>query len=305
MDAAMIHHVFANRSNIGDWLSARGIQSLLGEVEIVEHLCDEPFAPATLAALAQAGPNDLIVIGGGGLFMDYFTPFWEGFRAIADHAPFCIWGVGYCDLKREPSRAPQALLAAIAGKSRLCIVRDELTRRHLPSRKLSSPVPCPSINAVQPPAAPGFGVLHVDNYTTAGADVYTAMDAAGRAFANATGRSYRQTNNRIDSGNAAALARTLHLYASSDLVLSSALHGCILAVAMGRKVLAVSGDYKIEAFMQAAGLGEWVCDIDDVAGVPSALSALAGQRWPGEFIQQARSANQAVARAVLALAGNG
>ena len=96
-----------------------------------------------------------------------------------------------------------------------------------------------------------------------------------------------------------------HLYASSDLVLSSALHGCILAVAMGRKVLAVSGDYKIEAFMQAAGLGEWVCDIDDVAGVPSALAKLPGQRWPGEFIQQARSANQAVARAVLALAGNG
>ena len=302
MDAAMIHHVFANRSNIGDWLSARGIQALLGDAEIVEHLCDEPFAPATLAALAQAGPNDLIVIGGGGLFMDYFTPFWEGFRAIADHAPFCIWGVGYCDLKREPSRAPQALLAAIAGKSRLCIVRDELTRRHLSSCNLSPPVPCPSINAVQAPAVPGFGLLHVDNYTTAGADVYTAMDAAGRGFAKATGRPYRQTNNRIDSGNAAELARTLHLYASSDLVLSSALHGCILAVAMGRKVLAVSGDYKIEAFMQSAGLGEWVCDIDDVAVIPSALSALAGQNWPGEFIQQARAANQAVARTVLALA---
>ena len=39
----MIHHVFANRSNIGDWLSARGIQALLGPQRVMEHLCDEPF----------------------------------------------------------------------------------------------------------------------------------------------------------------------------------------------------------------------------------------------------------------------
>src|SRR5688500_18355984 len=97
----MIHHVYANRSNIGDWLSALGIQSLLGSRPVIEHLCDEPFVAETLAALSACTADDLIVIGGGGLFMDYFTPFWEGFRQIADKVPFCIWGTGYCDLKRE------------------------------------------------------------------------------------------------------------------------------------------------------------------------------------------------------------
>ena len=104
----MIHHVFANRSNIGDWLSALGIQSLLAPHEVVEHLCDEPFVPDTLAALAETTADDLIVIGGGGLFMDYFTSFWAGLLEIAPRAPVCIWGVGYCDIKAEPSHQESA-----------------------------------------------------------------------------------------------------------------------------------------------------------------------------------------------------
>jgi hypothetical protein len=50
----MIYHVFANRSNAGDWLSARGIQSLLAPLEVTEYLCDEPFIEEAIAALAAA-----------------------------------------------------------------------------------------------------------------------------------------------------------------------------------------------------------------------------------------------------------
>src|SRR5689334_13341095 len=115
----MIHHVFANKSNIGDWLSARGIQALLAPCAVTEHFCDGPFVPQTLERLATLSENDFIVIGGGGLFMDYFVPFWEGFRVIAKRVPFCIWGVGYCDMKRENSRPPQALLEEIVRASKL------------------------------------------------------------------------------------------------------------------------------------------------------------------------------------------
>ena len=66
----MIYHVYANQSNAGDWLSARGIQSLLAPLELKKLFCDTPFAPETLAVLREAGPDDFIVIGGGGLFMD-------------------------------------------------------------------------------------------------------------------------------------------------------------------------------------------------------------------------------------------
>jgi hypothetical protein len=91
--------------------------------------------------------------------------------------------------------------------------------------------------------------------------------------------------------------------ARADTVLSSALHGCVAGVAMGRKVLAVSGDRKIEAFMHAAGLGNWVIDASEVHRVPYRLRKLDAPPPAHDFIQRARRENAAVAKAVLALAG--
>ena len=50
---------------------------------------------------------------------------------------------------------------------------------------------------------------------------------------------------------------------STSVVRSSALHGCIIAAAMGPKVAAVCGDRRIEGFMEVAGLAEWVLDQSD------------------------------------------
>jgi len=299
----MIHHVYANRSNVGDWLSARGIQSLLAPLPVQEHLCDEPFVSETLGALRQARPEDIIVIGGGGLFMDYFVPFWDGFREIARRVPFCIWGVGYCDMKLEKSQPPRALLEEIIRLSRLCIVRDELTRRHLQRCHLPPPVPCPTFVAVREPApAPGHCLLHVDHYDNVGPEIYEAMVRAGEEFATRTGRTYRQMNNLIPAGHRGALQKSLDLYAAADLVLTSRLHGCILALAHGRPVFAVSGDHKVESFMEAAGLADWVCDLDEIDVLPQRLNQLPSQTAPTAFVDHARRQNRAVAELVRTLA---
>jgi polysaccharide pyruvyl transferase WcaK-like protein len=128
-----------------------------------------------------------------------------------------------------------------------------------------------------------------------GSSVREVMDAVSQAFADRTGRPFRSTNNRIPPGHAGELARVLGLYAAADLVLSSALHGCVIAVAMGRRVLAVSGDRKIEAFMQAAGLGDWVLDADPGAPVEQELTRLHEQSPADGFVRRARAANRAVA----------
>ncbi len=291
----MIHHIYANRSNIGDWLSAQAIQHLLGAPRVVEHLCDGPFVEETLYRLDKAEAGDFVVIGGGGLFMDYFEPFWSGFRKVADRIPFGIWGVGYCDLKREPSLASRRLLIEIVIRSRFAIVRDELTYRHLALGTLPDPVPCPSVCAVQTLNHAGHGLLHVDNYTTAGAGVHELMELSGKRFAEATNRDYVTTNNRIKPGSEESLRKLLERYARCDLVLTSALHGCVIALAMGRRVLAVSGDHKIESFMQAAGFGKWVLDLDEIHRLPELLNSLSQQPTSTEFIRQARDANRRLA----------
>lgn len=300
----MIHHIYANQSNIGDWLSARGIQSLLAPWPVVEHFCDAPFVPETLRQLTATTERDFIIIGGGGLFMDYFTPFWEGFRDIARRTPFCIWGAGCCDHKLGQSRAPAELLAGILQQSRLSIVRDKLTRDYLRPLILPPPIPCPAINAVTTtPADPSARLLHVDHFGIIGEVAYDFMCRTAERFTGRTNRGYRKINNLIRAGDTSALAKTLELYVSSDLVLTSRLHGCIIAVAMGRRVLAVSGDGKVDSFMQAAGLGDWVIDLANIDSLPARLLALSEQLSPREFVEKARQANADVASRVRLLAG--
>ena len=298
----MIYHVYANQSNVGDWLSARGIQSLLAPLPVRELFCDAPFATETLTTLSQAGPQDFIVIGGGGLFMDYFVPFWEGFRPMAARVPFVIWGAGCCDMKRERTRAPLELISEIAHQSRLCIVRDELTREQLGDSKLPPPVLCPTVVAVPATGGEQKRLLHVDHYDNVGAEIYERMLTEADAFAERTGRSYRQTNNLIPAGHRGALQKVLELYASADLVLTSRLHGCIIALATGRRVLVVSGDNKVESFMGAAGLGDWVCDLDDIHSLAARLERLQEQPVSAAFIEEGRRQNRAVAETVRTLA---
>jgi len=297
----MIHHVYANQSNVGDWLSASGIQSLLAPRTVTEHFCDQPFVATTLAALSQAGPKDFIVIGGGGLFMDYFVPFWEGFRHIARRVPFAIWGAGACDMKRKQSRPPPQLISEIVKQSRLCMVRDELTRELLAGCDLPEPVICPTVVAVLPTGGETKQLLHVDHHDNVGAEIYERMVTVSDAFAERTGRNYRQTNNLIPSGHNGHLKQTLDLYASADMILTSRLHGCIIGLAMGRRVLVVSGDRKVESFMNAAGLGESVIDLDRVDSLSARLLELPGQILPVEFMAEGRQQNRLVAEKLVAL----
>ena len=295
----MIYHIYANRSNIGDWLSAKGIQKLLAPLEVTECYCDEPFVQETIEVLSAATARDFILIGGGGLLMNYFIPFWKAFQPIAQRVPFGIWGIGYCDNKHEPSLPPHDLIENIINRSKLCVVRDELTRFHLSRCQLPSPVPCPSINVVAPLLERGNGLLHVVNYNIAGADTYERMCAAAKTFAKDTGRMYRQTNNRINKGSEKEMLETLLLYQKSDIVISSALHGCIIGVAMGLKVLAVSGDNKIDSFMEAVGLKDWVLDVSEVDLVPKRLAELQSQVVPTAMLKEIREKNEEVAENIL------
>ena len=297
----MIYHIYANRSNVGDWVSAKGIQKLLHPLPITELLCDTPFVEETIDVLSKAAENDLVVIGGGGLFMNYFEPFWRAFASVADKIPFVIWGAGCCDLKNETTLPSSLLMEKIVKKSRLCIVRDAVTRNFLSNCNLPEPIACPAVNYIEPFAQHGNGVLHVNNYTTAGAAAYESMRSAAEEFAEANGIMFRETNNRIERDSEKAMAHVLLHYEKSKIVLSSALHGCIIGVAMGLKVLAVSGDRKIEGFMNAVGLQDWVLNVDELPLVRSRLLELKNQPWPAAAFAEIQNQNRSVAKKVATL----
>jgi hypothetical protein len=204
-----------------------------------------------------------------------------------------------CDLKQRNTLGPVALLREIISHSRLTAVRDQLTWDFLRSDQVLPPVICPTINAVRAVRPQGSALLHVDHYELVGPERYEQMVDTARQAAAEGKRLYLQANHRIPPGNDAALRRVLDLYAQAELVLTSRLHGCIIGLAMGRKVLAVSGDRKIESFMQAIGLGDWVCSPHEIDSLPERLAELPLQPVPARQIEQAREQNRQIARRLL------
>lgn len=296
----MIHHVFANRSNVGDWLSARGIQALVAGLGLEEHLCDMPFVADTLRRLRGVGAHDVIVVGGGGLFMDYFEPFWRGFLDVIGERKFVVWGVGVCDMKARPSALERDLLRSIRARATLIAVRDDRTRAlmDLPDRQV---IPCPSMNTVTTTPAAGRSLLYADAYDNIGEYAHRGVVQTLAEFAATTGRTYVQTDNTIEAGRTADLDTLLERYVAADIVVASRLHGCIIAVALGRKVLAISGDWKVESFMGQAGLHDWVVPADTLDTLEADLERLHQQPEVYDFVNRSRAANTAFAQSVLAL----
>jgi polysaccharide pyruvyl transferase WcaK-like protein len=141
-------------------------------------------------------------------------------------------------------------------------------------------------------------LLHVDNYTTVGERAYEFMDARARELAARTNRPLRRTNNLIESGSESGLQLCLDQYRNSDIVLSSGLHGCIIGVAMGKGVVAVSGDRKIDSFMQSVGLEEWVCPNDDLDGLQARLERATDQPSRLAVVRAIRQVNEEIGAAV-------
>jgi hypothetical protein len=71
---------------------------------------------------------------------------------------------------------------------------------------------------------------------------------------------------------------------------------------MGKALVAVSGDRKIDEFMAAMGLSDWVVEPEETDRVPERLASLASQEDVRDRVAQAIAENRAMAASVLALA---
>ena len=293
----MIYHVYATKSNLGDWLAARGIQSLLAPEPVTDLFCDGPCVEETLEVLSALTPDDFVIIGGGGLLMDYFEPFWRGFKAASVRAPFAIWGAGCCDLKKRDTNISKDLIAGIVRESRFCVVRDRLTMDFLNACGLQAPVACPSFWVLKPPALPGRGLLHASHAGIVDPATEEELRRVLKDLAERSGRVYTETRNRIEPKEK-ALQAELDKYRNADVVVSSRLHGCIIAAGMEKKLIAVSGDRKIDHFMAAAGLEDWVLDVNEIGRLPEMMKALDEQKPCAEFAARACRENLAVSEKI-------
>ncbi len=246
--------VYANPTNMGDYASHLGLKQLAGFCG-VELLCDGPAVSSTLSMLKRGpGPGRSwgpVLVGGGGLFHDYFDDFWRGL--LDTKVPFAIFGVGINETAKFRRRTDPGILRELALRAIAIHVRDEFTRRVLEENGAESVTVglCPSVHYIRRLAdrMPRMSshLLHVVHEADLrGAEVdASALKQSLRQSANQLGLKYDETNHM-----GTLSSKLLKRYLRAAVVVASRLHGCIFSYALGIPFVGIECDYKLHAFKE-------------------------------------------------------
>lgn len=246
-----IVYIYANKGNVGDYISYLGIRQIIG-VEGIELFCspvwEKQFAEY-IKRIKQSNSECVLMIGGGGLLQPVFKNFWQ--LVLASELPFVCLGVG---INKMPGRGELSdeLLTKITSQALQMGVRDTYTHDYLV--KLSGKTVylgiCPSVNYVNrffwnsqsSTQKVLLHMFHPSDLRLAGADLEVITQVL-KAVAKTLNLNYIEHSNM-----SADHERMLTTVAQAKVVVSSRLHGCIMSFASGTPFLPVYCDEKIQAF---------------------------------------------------------
>lgn len=319
--------VYANDENIGDFLSAQGIALLADRNTRLFPF--ERRMPALRAMLSRLDPGATVIVGGGGLLKDSFDRFWRVILEAHARSKFrlVLWGVGYCDVVGEDTRGALCLAREVVRSSAGSAFRDDLSYEPFADLSGTRVIGCPALHALRfldPPLISGSAprrLLRVDHPDLlAGISRRRNVDAAARfslvcqEWAEERDYEVDATSNMIDrvgkvpdsvrarmgvtpletrAAKRRAFALLSRHYAPADIVVTSRLHGAIIAAGLGKRVVALSNDAKIDQFMSSIGLGRFVTR--DVEEVPELLNSIEWQPCITERVATLRAQNEAFA----------
>lgn len=264
-DDAPMCYLSADASNIGDRVSALGVQFLAGKQGI--ELFTSKVALATtfriLDWLGENRPGTKVVIGGGGLLQECFDPFWAGL--LDRKIPFALFGVGANEMQGRKVLRSQ-LLREIAFRAVSLHVRDSWTRELLEYGKPERVTVgvCPSVNYLNAKYGTGkeeprkylLHVQHPVDISMAGGDPerlrMVVKDTAAQLNLLYDETSHIKENQRSLVGR----------YLRARYVVSSRLHGCIFSYSLGIPFLPIVTDRKTLAFIDTHLHGIPVSDVN-------------------------------------------
>ncbi|MBL8079495.1 MAG: polysaccharide pyruvyl transferase family protein [Anaerolineales bacterium] len=248
-----VYHVFANRINLGDYYSALGIKKLIWQIPMRSLYWTHGEFEKTKYILEKIKPHDKIVVGGGGLFKDFFSPLWETIlNYVRRDNQLFIWGVGECDVKDKHTTLSESQLVRIAETATMIYTRDQTSKQKLQGFNARVEITgCPSVTIVSQwiRKSPRY-LLHVIHPELLGASLGLWRQAASR-LASDLGLDVVELSHIVPKSGIRRLNylhKTKNYYQNAGLVLSSRLHGVIFSNAMGIPVIPVSGDKKIESY---------------------------------------------------------
>ena len=248
----------ANR-NIGNYLPVLGIQEMLNQELDVWNIHRTPIDWDFVHKNYSQ-----VIIGGAGLLHSVFEKFWVDVDKNCK-LPIIIWGIGVCLPDNDSVKGvSKSVVKSVFAKSKFANVRDELTRDFYELSSNLSITACPTLVyisnhfKVETKASNGKVILHSSHIDL---EPINSTPQIKKIIEDA-GYTYRFTKNIED--NRLPLKNLLKMYEDCDLVVTTRLHGAIIAYAFKRPYIAISFDPKISAFNKLYGGGVCITDISQL-----------------------------------------
>ncbi len=249
----------ANR-NIGNYTPVLGIHQMLDQELDVWNIHKSPVDWEFVHKNYEQ-----VIVGGAGLLHSVFEKFWIDLDKNCK-LPIIIWGIGVCLPDNDSVKGvPKQVVQSVFSRAVYANVRDELTRDFYQLPADISLTACPTLvhvaNNFKVEAKAGVGKTilhssHVDLEPTSNTpEIKKIIESAGYK--------YYFTEN-IETKEL-SLKRILNMYQDCDYVVTTRLHGAIIAYAFKRPYIAISFDPKVAAFHKLYGGGVCITSVDQLA----------------------------------------
>ena len=259
--SSILQFYSANR-NIGNYTPVLGIHQMLGQELDVWSIRKTPVDWDYVRANYQE-----VIVGGAGLLHGVFEPFWIDLEKNCD-LPITIWGIGVCLPESDSVKGvSKGIVKSLFDRAKMANIRDELTRDFYNLDPSISITACPTLHYVaeefdvSAQKKPSGRVLHSwHTKLEPGEDgplIKRAIKQAG----------YRYSVTENIETRKESLASILKLYPRSEFVVTTRLHGAIIAYAFQRPYIAISYDPKILAFQELYGGGVCIKDASELSTV--------------------------------------
>lgn len=253
---AEVIQFYSGVPNIGNYLPVLGIR------EILERETDLWDAHDSEIDWRFVNQNySWAIIGGAGLLHSDFEAFWEQFAAHC-RLPFVIWGVGACFPDTDDTPGVTASTARpVLEEAALVNFRDDITADHY-DFDAAHVSPCPSVVFLEGWEVRKGGRASPVLYSSHTGLVEEREQAALYEVLEASPYTFEYTDNierRLEG-----LEAIVDRYAKSSLVVTTRLHGAIIAYALRTPYIAVPRDDKVRAFQRLYGNGVLAESMEDV-----------------------------------------
>lgn len=255
---------YSAANNIGNYLPVMAIHNYLGESidcwNVHDRNIDFEFINKNYK---------FIIIGGAGLLHPCFEHFWISLKDKC-RIPYMIWGVGAClpDILKESDKNiydffEQKNIRQAISRAELINFRDEWTVE-LVGAQDATITPCPTLKLLSNYAhnksrvSKTKSILYAPHYELMSSNEESQL----HSFAKSLRRNVKITeNNELPWQGMWSL---INNYIASDLVVTSRLHGAIIAWSLNIPFIALSKDKKMSEFCRLFSMEGVAENIDDL-----------------------------------------